>query len=128
MMMRGLLLSAFLALMTSAVQAGAWIEPEIRQTSSYCGSIENATSLLDLDDATLRSEVTWRYEQAVEASMSQNVIYSTSTRFNWANEAKTSCAKVLGFLNHWGRGWKYRKMCIELVQQCECFHRRMGSW
>ena len=97
----------------------------------YCRTVDHANELVNYTDiSALREEVERRYYHASDVSMAKSTIYSTSPLFVWANEAKISCAKALGYLKR-KRIWR-PEVNEEMVRKCECFHARMlrysGSW
>ena len=100
---------------------------EQRGMSNYCNSFESAHGLLELEDIdAVRNEVELRYYHALDVSQAPTTIYSQSSVFTWANEAKVSCAKALGFLN---RRFKWRPVVNnEAIQKCECFYVRMINY
>ncbi len=92
-----------------------------------CRFVDDAGELLDYTDvALLRDEVARRYEHALDVSLQRSTIYSTSPLFTWANEAKISCAKALGYLKR--RLWWRPVVEEETIQQCECFYARMREY
>lgn len=110
----------------SMAQAGG-----LSDSRYHCRTIDHANELLNYSDIyALREEVERRYYHAADVSMARSTIYSTSSLFVWANEAKISCAKALGYLK---RRWIWRpEVNEEMIRKCECFHARMarysGSW
>ena len=74
--------------------------------------------MLDLPGGEMRAEVNNKYEHALEVSERRSVIYNQSQLFTWANEAKVSCAKAIGFL-------KSNEVNEEQISQCDCFYSRM---
>ena len=91
---------------------------------STCRFVDDAGELLDYTDvALLRDEVARRYHHALDVSLERTTIYSTSPLFTWANEAKISCAKALGYLRR--RLWWRPVVNEETIQQCDCFYARM---
>jgi len=74
--------------------------------------------MLDLPSDQIVSEVGGKYEHALEVSERRSVAYNQSQLFTWANEAKVSCAKAVGFL-------KSGEVNGEQVSQCDCFYSRM---
>ena len=109
----------------TALADGMYEEP-IRR-SSYCVYYENAHYILNqptIED--IRHEVEKRYDHALDVSLSRRAHYSTSPLFTWAIEAKTSCARALGYLKRW-KIWR-PKVKDEHVQKCECFHSRMTAY
>lgn len=81
----------------------------------------NATSV-----GELREEVRSRYEHAAEVAKDNKTIYSTSPLYEWANQAKISCAKSYGALRM-GRKWRNRPDYV-MLQKCECFYQRMTAY
>lgn len=63
-------------------------------------------------------EVVRRYDEALFVSEDPQVINSRLQVYDWANEAKVSCAKAIGFLRS-GEANAYQ------ISQCDCFHGRM---
>jgi len=66
----------------------------------------------------IRAEVKRRYEEALSASESPHVIASRRQIYDWAIEAKISCAKAIGFL-------KYNEVNQYQIGQCDCYYGRM---
>lgn len=68
--------------------------------------------------AQIQDELDKRYFHAVDVASSPGTIYSTQPTFTWANHAKASCGKAIGFL-------KSGEVNVEMIDRCDCFHGRM---
>lgn len=86
------------------------------------------SEILDTNEtvAGINLAVTKRYEEAVDVSERKSTVVNQSHLYIWANEAKVSCAKAIGFL-------KSNEINDEQVSQCDCFYTRMrmvmlGRW
>jgi len=66
----------------------------------------------------ISAEVHRRYEEALSASKDPRVINSRRQVYDWAMEAKISCAKAIGFL-------KENEVNQYQIGQCDCFYGRM---
>lgn len=100
---------------------------DLFQDIGYCRFVEDATRLVDYSDLDeLRDEVDRLYNHAAEVSNSRSTIFSATPLFTWANEAKISCAKALGYLK---RRWIWRpEFNDEMLQKCDCFYSRMTHY
>ena len=74
--------------------------------------------MLDLPRDQMTVAVHQKYDHSLEVSERQSVVYNQSQLFTWANEAKVSCAKAVGFLGH-------GEANEEQISQCDCFYSRM---
>jgi hypothetical protein len=63
-------------------------------------------------------ELNRRYDEALSTSEDPQVISSRRQIYNWAIEAKVSCAKAIGFL-------KYSEINEYQIDQCDCYYGRM---
>ncbi len=86
------------------------------------------SAILDANDTVegINLAVTERYEEAVDVSERKSTVFNKGHLYTWANEAKVSCAKAIGFL-------KSNEINDEQVSQCDCFYTRMrmvmrGRW
>lgn len=68
--------------------------------------------------SAIRGEVQQRYDAAVAATLSPDVVRSSDTRYIWASEAKVACGIALGFL-------KTNTVDEENINKCDDFSRRM---
>ena len=93
--------------------------------SAYCRVLPDAQTLLAYvdDKPMLRAEAKQRFDHAVEVANAKTTIYRRGPLFVWANEAKTSCAKVIGYLRKPLKWWKRQNHVM--VQKCDCFYSRM---
>lgn len=96
--------------------------------SAYCRVLDDARTLVGYvdDREMLREEAQQRFDHAVEVANANTTIYRTGPLFIWANEAKVSCAKVIGYLRK-PLYWRKRKDHV-MVQKCDCFYSRMTHY
>ncbi len=90
--------------------------------------INKLSGLTRTEDITrvLREEVRGRYEHAAEVAKKNKATYSTSPLYEWANQAKISCAKSYGSLRI---RWQWHKRPdFVMLQKCECFYQRMTAY
>lgn len=80
-----------------------------------CFSGEYRSGLVNYPRPDLDAEIQRRYEQAVEASEAEPVIYNRRHLWTWANETKVSCGKAIGFLAS-------NEINEEQITQCDCFY------
>jgi len=80
-----------------------------------CFSGEYRSGLVNYPRPDLDAEIQRRYEQAVETSEAEPVIYSRRHLWTWANETKVSCGKAIGFLAS-------NEINEEQITQCDCFY------
>lgn len=59
---------------------------------------DDYSSLMALDNGSLESELTMRYEAALAASLDNSVVSADDPRYLWALEAKAQCGIALGFM------------------------------
>lgn len=117
-------LTAFLLLGGSAHAGGDMGGTASFGSSSYCRFVEDASELINYSSLReLKAEVHSRYEHAAEVSNSSRAIFSASPLYEWANQAKISCAKSYGYLRE-TRKWRKRPDYV-MIQKCECFYQRM---
>jgi len=100
----------------------------------YCRYVEQANELASYDYSqkrALMAEVERRYIEAADVSQMGSTVYRAggvadgiSPLYLWATEAKTSCAKALGYLKKWHHLFG-SEMNVEMLQKCECFYERM---
>ena len=115
-------LAAFLLLGGPALAGG-----DFSYKSSYCRFVEDASELINYSNVRdLKAEVHNRYEHAAEVANSNRAIYSASPLFEWASQAKISCAKSYGYLRM-DRKWRKRPDYV-MLQKCECFYQRMTAY
>jgi OOP family OmpA-OmpF porin len=76
------------------------------------------SALMSLGKAELRTEVESRYQTALAATLSENVLKSTDSRYYWASETKVQCGIALGFL-------KSGTKDADSIGKCERFALRM---
>ncbi len=115
-------LAAFLLLGGPAFAGG-----DFGYKSSYCRFVEDASELINYTSVReLKAEVHNRYEHAAEVANSNRAIHSTSPLFEWAGQAKISCAKSYGYLRK-SRRWRKRPDYV-MLQKCECFYQRMTAY
>lgn len=95
--------------------------------SHHCYSSWSQNGLLEYDDINvIRDEVELRYLHALDISLSRSAIYSQSSIFTWAIDAKVNCAKALGYLK---RRLIWRPVLnIEAIQKCDCAYSRMMNY
>jgi len=121
---------AILVLACAPARAGG----DVYGSGPYCRDFRQADELVSYDYSRKReliAAVEWRYQEAAEVSKMGSTIYRTggvangiSPLYLWANEAKTSCAKALGYLKKWHHLFG-REFNVEMLQKCECFYERM---
>ena len=116
MKIRAILLAAALGLSAMPAMAADFTQPTVEGGGQCLRAFRSP--MLDLPGDQLASEVGGKYEHALEVSERRAVIYNQSQLFTWANEAKVSCAKAVGFL-------KSGEVNEEQVSQCDCFYSRM---
>jgi len=80
-----------------------------------CFTGEYRSGLVNYARPDLDAEIEKRYDQAVQTSESEPVIYSRRHLWTWANETKVSCGKAIGFL-------KSNEINEEQITQCDCFY------
>ena len=92
-----------------------------------CNLTEENSELVNTTSVrVLREEVRSRYEHAAEIAKENKAIYSSSPLYEWANQAKISCAKSYGSLRiRWQ--WHKRPDYV-MLQKCECFYQRMTAY
>ena len=66
----------------------------------------------------IRSEVEQRYQAALAATQSREIIAANDPRFTWASEAKVACGIAIGYL-------KTNTIDEENINKCDEFARRM---
>ena len=77
--------------------------------------------LLDGSVGQIREEVTKRYDAALAATRSRDIVAANDVRFTWASEAKVACGMAYGYLKT-----NYRDE--DTLNKCECFHDRMVEY
>ena len=82
---------------------------------AQCFSNDYRSPLAEYSRSDLDSEIDKRYQQAVETSQSEPVIYNRDPLFTWANETKVSCGKAKGYLAS-------NEVNVEQITQCDCFY------
>lgn len=118
---------AAILLLGGPAQAGGDIGGKAHYGSSYCRFVEDAQELINYTSVReLKAEVNTRYEHAAEVANSHRAIYSTSPLYEWASQAKISCAKSYGYLRK-SRTWRKRPDYV-MLQKCECFYQRMTAY
>ena len=80
-----------------------------------CFTGEYRSGLVNYPRPDLDAEIEKRYDQAVQTSEAEPVIYSRRHLWTWANETKVSCGKAIGFL-------KSNEINEEQITQCDCFY------
>ncbi len=75
--------------------------------------------LENMEVGQLKPEVQRRYDEALAATQSPELLSSTDSRFMWASEAKAWCGIALGFL-------KTATRDAESLSRCERFHAMMS--
>ena len=123
-------LLAVLVLACGSARAGG----DFYGSGPYCRYVEQANTLASYGyrhKRELMAEVERRYLEAAEVSQLGSTVYRTggvadgiSPLYLWANEAKTSCAKALGYLRKWHHLFG-SEINVEMLQKCECFYQRM---
>ena len=111
-----IMLAAAIGLATMPAMAADFVDQNV-EGATQCLRVFRSP-ILDLPPDQIRTEVNGKYEHALEVSEQRSVIYSQSQLFTWANEAKVSCAKAVGFIKH-------GEMNGEQISQCDCFYSRM---
>jgi hypothetical protein len=115
-------LTAFLLLGGPALAGG-----DLSYKSSYCSFVSDAQELINYSSVSdLKAEVHSRYEHAAEVANSNRAIHSTTPLYEWASQAKISCAKSYGYLRM-PRKWR-RKPDYDVLQKCDCFYQRMTAY
>lgn len=66
----------------------------------------------------MRGEVEPRYQAALAATLSPEVLGANDVRYTWASEAKVACGIAIGFL-------KARTVDEDSINKCDTYHRRM---
>lgn len=122
-----IVLSALLLVAAGDAYAGS------KYRGAYCRVMSDAQELISYsyrDRFILMDEVRSRFEEAVDIAGRKQTAFTsggTASRINplfiWANEAKISCGKALGFLRK--KAFRLRQGNAEMLQKCECFHSRM---
>ena len=114
-------------LVASLVVGGHALAADFDASKSECRLSEGASELVNYQSIrALRDEVWTRFEHAAEVSNSNLAINSQSPLYEWANQAKISCAKSYGSLR---MRWKWRKRPDHvMLQKCECFYQRMTQY
>jgi OmpA-OmpF porin, OOP family len=69
--------------------------------------------------SAMRAEVDQRYEAALAATRSAEIIRANDTRFTWASEAKVACGIAIGFL-------KTKTVDEDSINKCDDYTTRMG--
>ena len=98
----------------------------------YCVDMRRSP-ILDLGDAgAMISEVSQRFDHALEVSLEPGTLASASPRYDWAIEAKNACGKALGYFNAHGllgRGWIRRgEVNEDAISKCDCYYSRMIAY
>jgi OmpA-OmpF porin, OOP family len=78
------------------------------------------SGLANMETGELRPEVQRRYDEALAATQSPELLSSTDSRFMWASEAKAWCGIAIGFL-------KMSTRDAESLSRCERFHAMMST-
>ncbi|MEH6828813.1 OmpA family protein [Parasphingorhabdus sp.] len=81
-------------------------------------ALAQGSDLMSLGKAELRGEVESRYQTALAATLSENVLKSTDSQYYWASETKVQCGIALGFL-------KSGTKDADSIGKCERFALRM---
>ena len=99
----------------------------------YCRLVSDAQELVSYtykERFALIREVRSRLDEAIEIAGDRRTLYTAggaashiNPLFLWANEAKISCGKALGFLKK--KMHRLRQGNAEMLQKCECFYSRM---
>jgi OOP family OmpA-OmpF porin len=76
------------------------------------------SALMSLGKAELHGEIESRYQTALAATLSENVLKSTDSQYYWASETKVQCGIALGFL-------KSGTKDADSIGKCESFALRM---
>lgn len=76
--------------------------------------------LLEGSAASIRSEVARRYEAALAATTSREIVAANDVRYTWASEAKVACGIAIGFL-------KTRTIDEDSINKCDDYSRRMND-
>jgi hypothetical protein len=113
---RAIALAMALGFSATPVFAADYTQPTVEGGTQCLRAFRSP--MLDLPVAEMNAEVNNKYEHALEVSEQRSVIYNQSQLFTWANEAKVSCAKAVGFL-------KSSEINDEQISQCDCFYSRM---
>ena len=80
-----------------------------------CFTGEYRSGLVNYARPDLDAEIQKRYDQAVQTSEAEPVIYSRRHLWTWANETKVSCGKAIGYLAS-------NEINEEQITQCDCFY------
>lgn len=59
---------------------------------------DDYSALMELDERSLESEITMRYEAGLAASLDNSIVSADDPRYLWALETKVQCGIALGFL------------------------------
>lgn len=113
---RAIVLAAAMGFSTMPAMAADFVDQNV-EGATQCLRVFRSP-ILDLPPDQINTDVTGKYEHALEVSERRAVIYNESQLFTWANEAKVSCAKAVGFMKH-------GEVNGEQISQCDCFYSRM---
>ena len=113
---RAIVVAAALSLTSLPAMAADFTQPHVEGGGQCLRAFRSP--ILDLPPDEIRTDVSGKYEHALEVSEKRSVIFSQSQLFTWANEAKVSCAKAVGFM-------KSGEVNGEQISQCDCFYSRM---
>jgi outer membrane protein OmpA-like peptidoglycan-associated protein len=68
----------------------------------------------------MRGEIEQRYEAALAATLSRDVVFANDVRYTWASEAKVACGIAIGFL-------KTNTVDEDSINKCDYYSRRMAE-
>ena len=110
-MKRALLVASLAGLATLTTPATA-------QDAGLLCTGDEPSQLLGMNNRSLMSELTRRYDISASTAASSDVINSTSTVYTWASEAAAYCAIAIGYLRSGEQDPYY-------VNRCDCFSGRL---
>lgn len=90
--------------------------------SGQCPAPVYATTLVldQADPGAILLDVQHMYSHAIEVSQRQDIIFSPSQAYTWAEATKLSCGKAIGYL-------RSRELDALQLNECDCFYRRMTA-
>jgi len=102
------------------VEASAALALSCVALASQANAQITRSPLLDGSVSQIRREVTKRYDAALAATRSHDVVAANDVRFTWASEAKVACGIAIGFLK---TGTKDE----DSINKCDTYSRRMND-
>lgn len=111
-------LGAFLALTTVGSAFAADLDGNLR--TAAC-TVSPQSTIQSLPAAQYRAALERNYDVAKTELADRQTLYSRSTRYIWAHEAKIQCAVALGYLKGGTRD-------AESSQKCDCFTQHLAQF